>query len=148
MYQAGAACYQAAREHLHAARDAYEQGFSASHPKVTWATVGVRAWVRIRVRVRARVRVRVRVRVQVRVRVRVRVRVQVRVGFRVRVRVSPYNPKVAWALEGLAKVHEKCGDLGAALETYRQAPPHVARATATVRVRVKVRPRVRLRGKG
>ena len=130
MYQAGAACYQAAREHLHAARDAYEQGFSASHPKVTWATVGVRAWVRIRVRVRARVRV------------------QVRVGFRVRVRVSPYNPKVAWALEGLAKVHEKCGDLGAALETYRQAPPHVARATATVRVRVKVRPRVRLRGKG
>ena len=92
--------------------------------------------------------VQVWVRVQVRVRVRVRVRVQVRVGFRVRVRVSPYNPKVAWALEGLAKVHEKCGDLGAALETYRQAPPHVARATATVRVRVKVRPRVRLRGKG
>lgn len=34
---------------------------------------------------------------------------------------SSSHPKVAWALEGLAKIHEKCGDLGAALETYRQA---------------------------
>ena len=33
---------------------------------------------------------------------------------------SSSHPKVAWALEGLAKIHEKCGDLGAALETYRQ----------------------------
>ena len=31
------------------------------------------------------------------------------------------HPKEAWALEGLASVHEKCGDLGAALECYHRA---------------------------
>ena len=31
------------------------------------------------------------------------------------------HPKVAWALEGLGRLHEKCGDLAEALEAYRQA---------------------------
>ena len=31
------------------------------------------------------------------------------------------HPKVAWALEGLGKIHEKCGDDKAALKCYREA---------------------------
>ena len=31
------------------------------------------------------------------------------------------HPKVAWALEGLGKIHEKCGHIDKALECFREA---------------------------